>query len=151
MGKATPCRELTDYSAGPGKHNRKWGQKCLGVKVSILRLDVPISASCISGGLKHSTLSDHGIVSKIATHADWAALYHRVTFLKLLRKSVQILHLAAFRTEKVSISQRLRDGGFERIKFLLFLNAKSGINCFNRLKFINMAMNSNSFTQSLAP
>jgi hypothetical protein len=30
----------------------------------ILRLDVPIIASCISGGPKHNTHSDHGIVYK---------------------------------------------------------------------------------------
>jgi hypothetical protein len=29
-----------------------------------------------------------------------------------LNRSVKILHLAAFRTDKISIPQRLRDGGF---------------------------------------
>ena len=41
-----------------------------------------------------------------------------------LNRSVQILHLAAFRTEKISIFQMLRDEGFERIKFFTHLKLK---------------------------
>ena len=44
-----------------------------------------------------------------------------------LNRSVQNLHLAVFRSYRISISQILRDGGFERIKFLLLLNAKTGL------------------------
>ena len=67
-----------------------------------LRLDEPMIASCISGGLKHSNNSDHVIV---------------------LNRSVQNLRLAVFRSDRTSILQRLRDAGFERIRFLRFLNA----------------------------
>jgi hypothetical protein len=48
-----------------------------------------------------------------------------------LNRSVQNLNLAAFKTDKISVPQRLRDGGFERIKFLLFLNANFGYNLHN--------------------
>ena len=56
------------------------------------------------GGLKHSNNSDHVIV---------------------LNRSVQNLRLAVFRSDRTSILQRLRDAGFERIRFLRFLNAKT--------------------------
>ena len=71
----------------------------------ILRLDVSIIASCISGGLKHSTHWDHRIV--------------------FLNRSVKNLHLAAFRSVIISIPQRLRDAGFERIRFFTLLEHKS--------------------------
>jgi hypothetical protein len=52
-----------------------------------------------------------------------------ISIIKLfLNRSVQNLHLAAFRSDRISISQILRDGGFEQIRFLRFLTAKSGIN-----------------------
>jgi len=41
-----------------------------------------------------------------------------------LNRSVQNLHLAAFTIDKISVPQRLRDAGFERIRFL---KAKSGL------------------------
>jgi hypothetical protein len=54
------------------------------------------------------------------------SIYIIVTMELLLNRSVQNLHLAAFRSEKISIPHRLRNEGFERIKFLLFLNSKYG-------------------------
>jgi hypothetical protein len=45
-----------------------------------------------------------------------------------LNRSDQNHHLAAFETNKISVPQRLQDGGFDRIKFLHILNAQSGFN-----------------------
>jgi hypothetical protein len=46
----------------------------------------------------------------------------------LLIRSVQNLHLAALRSDRISIEQMLQDAGFERISFLLSLYARSCIN-----------------------
>jgi hypothetical protein len=41
-----------------------------------------------------------------------------------LNRSVKNLHLAASKSDKISVPQRLRDEGFYRIKFLTFLKRK---------------------------
>jgi len=51
-----------------------------------------------------------------------------------LNRSFQKLHLAAFKTDKISVPQRLRDAGFERIRFL---NAKSGLNAKSEINHLS--------------
>ena len=51
-----------------------------------------------------------------------------------LNRSFQNLHLAAFTIDKISVPQRLRDAGFERIRFL---NAKSGLNAKSEINHLS--------------
>jgi hypothetical protein len=67
-----------------------------------MRLDVPINTLGTSGNLKQRIHYDHGI-----------AFFHR---------SVQNLHLAASRTHRISIEQKLQDAGFEQKKSFVHLN-----------------------------
>jgi hypothetical protein len=68
-----------------------------------------------------------------------------VTMELFLNRSVQNLHLAVFRTEKISIALGLQDAGFERIRILRFLNAKSWLKypdigryaCSERVRFLS--------------
>jgi hypothetical protein len=57
----------------------------------ILQLNVPINTLCPPGGLKHELIATTEL---------------------FFNRSVKILHLAAFRSVKTSIPQRLRDEGF---------------------------------------
>jgi hypothetical protein len=48
-----------------------------------------------------------------------------IVFMELfLNRSVKNLHLAASKSDKISVPQRLRDEGFYRIKFFTFLKLK---------------------------
>ena len=51
-----------------------------------------------------------------------------------LNRFFQNLHLAAFTIDKISVPQRLRDAGFERISFL---NAKSGLNAKSEINHLS--------------
>jgi len=59
-----------------------------------------------------------------------------------LNRSVQNLHLAAFTIDKISVPQRLRDAGFERIRFL---NAKSGLNAKSEINHLSRTILKTSF------
>jgi hypothetical protein len=69
-----------------------------------LQLNVLISTLCTSDDLKHKLIAIMGL---------------------FLKRSVQDLHLALFRTERLCIFLIVRDGGLERIRVLRSLNAKS--------------------------